>query len=318
MIQTNFFDNLSVFTPEERYYEQCHKGDITPENDYIDSLSSKLLFPLEGGIEVRKHPAYLPEYVHSHNFLEMVCTIKGHAVHHIQGSEIIMKEGDMLFLPPGAYHSIAVFDRSLIINILVSETCLTKLTPGLTELDNPLSSFFGRMGNAAPCLLVRQGMDEEIGTLLELLYREQMKEGKSAYTLRLSLFSAIISRIMENNPDYREPIPGDKEQRRNAAMVGYIRSHLSTITLSSLADYFGFTREYTSHLIHDYTGWCYADLIRQLRVEKSLELLKNDSLSCKEIARALGFTSHEHFSRSFRRWMGMSPSEYRDKDAQGR
>ncbi|MDQ6421853.1 helix-turn-helix transcriptional regulator [Paenibacillus sp. LHD-117] len=44
---------------------------------------------------------------------------------------------------------------------------------------------------------------------------------------------------------------------------------------------------------------------------KAKELLAGSNLTVYAIAEQLGFRSVNHFSRQFRRWMGMSPMQYR-------
>ncbi len=56
-----------------------------------------------------------------------------------------------------------------------------------------------------------------------------------------------------------------------------------------------------------------SDYIRNIRLKKACELLKNDDLDITQISYALGFSSQSQFSTTFKRFMGMTPSEYRSK-----
>ena len=47
-----------------------------------------------------------------------------------------------------------------------------------------------------------------------------------------------------------------------------------------------------------------------MRIEKSKELLREGSLSCTDISSACGFCSVHHFSGVFKKYEGMSPTEY--------
>jgi AraC-like DNA-binding protein len=55
-------------------------------------------------------------------------------------------------------------------------------------------------------------------------------------------------------------------------------------------------------------GFTYRDLLEQVRMERSLELLTNSPASITEIALAVGYGDVTSFSRAFRRWMGEPPS----------
>ena len=47
------------------------------------------------------------------------------------------------------------------------------------------------------------------------------------------------------------------------------------------------------------------------RLQRSMELLRESEITVAEIAHKVGFGSHKHFSTTFRRSTGMSPSQYR-------
>ncbi len=58
-------------------------------------------------------------------------------------------------------------------------------------------------------------------------------------------------------------------------------------------------------------GLSYSRLIDQVRFSLALDLLKNPSIQLIDVALELGYTEPATFTRSFRRWTGTSPSEFR-------
>jgi AraC-like DNA-binding protein len=56
-----------------------------------------------------------------------------------------------------------------------------------------------------------------------------------------------------------------------------------------------------------------SELLRQ----RALLLLDDRRLSVGEIAARLGYTELPNFTRAFRKWTGMTPVGYRDRDRQG-
>lgn len=58
-------------------------------------------------------------------------------------------------------------------------------------------------------------------------------------------------------------------------------------------------------------GITFRDLIKQTQENTSKELLKQSTYSVSEIAFQIGFSEQSAFSRSFKRWTGQSPLEYR-------
>ena len=58
-------------------------------------------------------------------------------------------------------------------------------------------------------------------------------------------------------------------------------------------------------------GLTYSDLVEDLRYREACRLLKRTDKPVAAIATALGYRDPSHFSRAFRRWSGMRPSQYR-------
>jgi len=57
----------------------------------------------------------------------------------------------------------------------------------------------------------------------------------------------------------------------------------------------------------------FQELVEDIRRDKALELIKDDSLSLSEIAFLLGFSELSAFSRAFKRWTGIRPKQYRNE-----
>ncbi len=66
-----------------------------------------------------------------------------------------------------------------------------------------------------------------------------------------------------------------------------------------------------TQLVKRYTGYTPANYIIYLRLEKAKEQLRNSSKKLTNIALDCGFYSSQHFSSTFSRWAGMTPSAYR-------
>lgn len=50
-----------------------------------------------------------------------------------------------------------------------------------------------------------------------------------------------------------------------------------------------------------------------LRIKKAKELLKNDSMSIKEVGYSVGYSDPNYFSKVFKKYEGISPTEYKGK-----
>ena len=59
-------------------------------------------------------------------------------------------------------------------------------------------------------------------------------------------------------------------------------------------------------------GYTYREIVEMARRDRAMALLTQADLSIAQIAFALGYEEHANFSRAFQRWMGCSPSTYRN------
>ncbi len=77
------------------------------------------------------------------------------------------------------------------------------------------------------------------------------------------------------------------------------------------------SRELNIHPVHlsksfsRYFQCTLGEYVRSVRVERSLAFMSRRNLSLTEIAVSCGFADQSHFTRSFKRIMGLSPSTYR-------
>ncbi len=60
-------------------------------------------------------------------------------------------------------------------------------------------------------------------------------------------------------------------------------------------------------------GYTYKAMLNELRMQFALDYVKNKNLSIQEIAYLLDYSEPSAFNRSFKRWTGKSPLEYRSK-----
>ena len=59
------------------------------------------------------------------------------------------------------------------------------------------------------------------------------------------------------------------------------------------------------------TGLSPHQYVLRVRIERAKIHLKDDGLSIAEVSRLIGFRTQEHFTKVFRRVVGLTPSEFR-------
>ena len=94
----------------------------------------------------------------------------------------------------------------------------------------------------------------------------------------------------------------------------YIYANLHTkITLEVLAEQAKLSPTYLSKLFHKEVGVSVSQYITQKRIEAAEKMLRYTEFSSAEIANCLCFCSESHFIATFKRYVKVTPREYREQ-----
>lgn len=95
--------------------------------------------------------------------------------------------------------------------------------------------------------------------------------------------------------------------------VAYIEEHYKEkLKLSDVADQVYVSQWHLSKLLNRYLGQNFSEILNGIRINKAKELLKDPSLRIGDIADEVGFLDMAHFSRVFKKLVGISANEYRN------
>ncbi|MCM1038571.1 MAG: AraC family transcriptional regulator [Roseburia sp.] len=94
----------------------------------------------------------------------------------------------------------------------------------------------------------------------------------------------------------------------------YIDSNYCTnIKITMFAEKYFFSIEYLTKLFKSRYGYSIYEYVLKLRMERAGELLANEENKIIDIAGRLGYADNHYFSKAFRNYYGVSPSQYRKK-----
>ncbi|WP_051525082.1 response regulator [Segatella albensis] len=83
--------------------------------------------------------------------------------------------------------------------------------------------------------------------------------------------------------------------------------------VEQLANDIGLSRVQLHRKMKQITGIATSDFIRNIRLKQAARLIRENKVNISQIAYAVGFNSLPHFSTLFKKYYGMSPSEYAEK-----
>lgn len=85
------------------------------------------------------------------------------------------------------------------------------------------------------------------------------------------------------------------------------------LSLPRIAQAVGVSPNYLSHVYRKHTSLSVTESINRLRIEHALDMLNEGGRRVSEVARACGFGSLSQFNRSFRRYVGSSPTSFKSQ-----
>ena len=97
-------------------------------------------------------------------------------------------------------------------------------------------------------------------------------------------------------------------------VIEYIsKNYMKDITLHSVAQHVYMNHIYLSRLIKKETGENFLEILTRIRLQKACEMLGDPDMKTYEVAEKVGIKDAGYFSQVFRKYFGMTPSEYREK-----
>ncbi|GHU93774.1 DNA-binding response regulator [Clostridia bacterium] len=151
--------------------------------------------------------------------------------------------------------------------------------------------------------------------------RLAIRAGVMRYLLKPSKMEDIYEAIstMVGNLDNGEPTDEDVEINRVDSFVArnalaYIRDHYTErVTLQDVADNTYVSQWHLSKLLKKHAGENFVDILHNTRISAAKKLLEDPSLRVHEVAERVGYSDVAHFSKVFKRIVGVSAGEYRNK-----
>lgn len=105
-------------------------------------------------------------------------------------------------------------------------------------------------------------------------------------------------------------------QTRLEAAIQFVLGKLDTPPSPvEIADHAGFSRYHFGRVFSMALGEPLGEFVRRLRLERAAWQLENSEISVTEIGFDAGYETLEGFSRAFRDWFRMAPTEYRQRPA---
>ena len=128
------------------------------------------------------------------------------------------------------------------------------------------------------------------------------------------LINLQYNMILEYTEQVEKLHRGQHPTKLASDVANYVRHHLSEPkSTEKLAEELYLSRPYLSSRFRQETGETLTDFILREKTEEAKRLLRYSEKTSAAIGAYLGFSSHSHFIRVFKKYENVTPNEYRDR-----
>lgn len=310
-------EKLSVITKEEQ--------DILDGNTQVDFdiynndasfvIDSQSLLQKGKLIEIRPHTRFIHFPKHVHNYIEMIYMCRGTTTHIVNNQEIILNEGDLLFLSQQAEQEILPAGvNDIAINFIILPEFFDKVFKLLEGEKNPLSEFLMSCVfksksdynylyfSVADVLPIQNLIENMVWSITNNLYNKHAINQKTMGLLVLQIMNNI-DKIESSNSDFKGGIALN--------VLNYINENFKDATLTKLATLLNYDMHWLSKEIKNQTGKNFTTLLQEKRMLQASYLLKQTQIPIADIIESIGYENSSFFFRKFKEAYGMSPKKYR-------
>lgn len=248
----------------------------------------------------------IPMHAHSKNSYELHYVAAGEGLLNSGGEQYHIQPGTVFMTGPGVEHEQISDPENPLTKYCVYLKAEQKGRPQKKSLAEKFTGtlFWISYDGGSLRSIINSAFGELEGSMLG---RELMIE-----SLMLQLILTVI-RLYESG----KASAGNAPERRPSTEHSYLIIEdaflydYKTITLESLSKKLGLGTRQTERLLKEHYNKTFQQKKTESRMFAARTLLRESLKSIGEIAEELGYSSCEHFSWSFKKYCGMSPSEYR-------
>lgn len=287
--------NTTILLPEQK--ESTRHGEILfPVQKYTTSLTPK-------------NPLVVP---HWHEEAEFTLLLEGTCTYQIQLENYSVQPGDLIFVAPFQLHSVTPKTDSLTSDTFVfhmnylgagnNDACSMRyLTPIVRQKLIP------------PAIIHPQNpsYEEALALFHQITHAWSLKNPGYELTIK----SALLTLIALFLPYCVESSEHSARQAENTQKIKnaleYIDLHYTeNISIADVAATCYLSEYYFMRFFKKHIGMTCVDYIKNLRLEKSIELFKSGETSILDVSIAAGFHNLAYFYRAFKKKYGMTPKQY--------
>lgn len=269
-------------------------------------------FFTDGNIFINKHHRYSEMPAHTHEFVEFNYMLSGHCVQYVNEQRIDLQAGEILLMDKDIVQRIEPLGQDdILINILLKgDSITTGIIVNMVKSNGLVNEFLLSASNDYSdhnaFIYFRSGQKKEVQEIVHkmiLEYYQKENYYMRSINLLLSLLMIELTRVIEI-----DSLENSQEQDEEiVTILRYIEGHFTALTLSDLAQYFGYNSNYMSNKLKKETGYSFQKLVNNMRYQTALDLLRETDKSLEDIAHDVGFEAVPSLYKLFSKYTDQTP-----------
>ena len=277
-----------------------------------DVISGSKLLEKGKQIAIRPHTRFVHFPEHTHDYVEMVYMCRGETTHLVNGTKIVLKQGELLMLGQHARQEIEpAEEEDIAVNFSVRPAFLQGILSFLGNEETPLRRFVLSClsGNTETgYLYFRVAEVLPVQNLIENLLWTMIHDHANRRGIYQMTLGLLMAELLEHTDSLRFSSP---EEEIIVQALRYIEEHYREGSLTEFSQLTHYDFAALSRLIKNRTGKTYTDLIQEKRLSQAAWLLTNTGKRVDEVASLAGYENTSYFHRLFSSRFGVSPRQYR-------
>jgi len=252
------------------------------------------------------------------NLMSFHVVTRGQCVIDVSNETHYLNEGDAVFMPSDAKHSIhSVSEGEVELNKAPSlamtkqlDVPSTGLVCGYFTHQHPV---FSRLLEQLPnVIVIRQESDSSSSIIIDLILNESRSSGQSTNFILNRLSDALFYLMVRDNLDSLSGVFAASTHPNLSKALELIHSSTDTLLpVEKLANAAGMSRSAFSSLFKQIVEQSPAEYIIQWRMTQAYRWLVDDRVTTYDAALRCGYESESSFSKAFKRIIGIGPGEAR-------
>ena len=249
-----------------------------------------------------------PAIYHYHESIELLYCVDGELEVTLFRKTVILKKGDFLYLAPNTPHATSSHSS---LNEHICVKFITSVIHVPASRKMLLEDYYVSLTPNYALLRRSPARGERIK---ELFFNCVENFSHDDYYKRLILRASIMqlmSYVFMNTVNKETEETQKSVTNVFLSVLDFIDKNYATVTLEEAANYCSLSYSYFSRTFKSIFDISFSNYVIRKRVEKSLDLISDSSLSLNDIALECGFANLSHFIKCFSEEKGITPKKFR-------